>query len=107
MGNDSRNRQVDALIDDGVEIREGDQVRVALAPQNLLRASWLVYGIPLCGALFAAALAYLLGAGEASSVLAALGGIAGGLMIARRRLRAADCLRRFTPVIVERLPAPR
>lgn len=88
-------------------MHEGDQVRIELAPSNLLRASMIVYGLPLSGAVLGAALAYLAGLGELFAATAALGGIFAGLMVARMRLRRSGCLREFTPTIVERLPVGR
>lgn len=98
----SKRRRVRALVADGVEIREGDEVRIELAPRNLLRASWLVYGVPLTAAVLTAALAYLLDFGDAAAALVAIAGLVVGLLIAHRRLRAAGCLRDFTPTIVGR-----
>ncbi len=103
LAGDPADRCVEALIGAGLEVCEGDEVRISLAPENLLQASWLVYGLPLCGALSGAALAYLAGLGDLGAALAALAGISAGLGIARRRLSRAACLRRFTPTIVERV----
>lgn len=91
-----------ALVAKGVDIKEGDEVRIELAPRNLLRASWLVYGVPLTAAVLTAAVAYLLDFGDIAAVFAATAGLAVGLVIARGRLRTAGCLRDFTPTIVER-----
>lgn len=104
LGGDTGSRRVDALIGAGVRVREGDEVRIELAPSNLLRASLVVYGLPLSGAILGAALAYFAGLGELYAAMTALGGIVAGLAVARVRLRTADCLRQFTPTIVERLP---
>lgn len=105
LGQGSKDRSVNALIGSGVRVKKGDVVRIALAPENLLRASWLVYGLPLGWALVGAALAYLAALGDLAAAIAALGGAGLGMLIARRRLRSSDCLRQFTPTIVERLPA--
>jgi len=107
LGASQGSRRVEALIGAGLEVREGDEVRIQLAPSNLLEASLMVYGVPLAGAVLGAAIAYLAGLGDLYAALAALGGIAGGLGVARYRLRAAQCLRQFTPTIVERLPVGR
>jgi sigma-E factor negative regulatory protein RseC len=97
-----KRRRLQALVANGVEIKEGDEVRIELAPRNLLRASWLVYGVPLTAAVLTAAIAYLLDFGDTAAVFAATAGLAVGLLIARGRLRTAGCLRDFTPTIVER-----
>lgn len=96
-------RRVDALIGGGLTVCEGDEVRIELAPSNLLRASMIVYGLPLTGAVMGAALSHLFGLAELYSALAALGGLLAGAGAARRRLRVSSCLQRFTPTIVERL----
>lgn len=96
-------RQVEALIAAGLELREGDEVRIELAPKNLLTASLLVYGLPLSGAILGAVFAGLADASELLAALAAFGGLAAGLAAARIRLRAASCLRQFTPKVVEHL----
>ncbi len=104
LGRTSGSRRVEALIASGLTVGEGDEVRIELAPNNLLQASMIVYGLPLSGAVLGAALAYFFGLGELYAAMAALGGILAGLMVARLRLQRATCLRQFTPTIVERLP---
>lgn len=103
LGRRPGSRRVDARIAGGLTVGEGDEVRIELAPSNLLRASMIVYGLPLCGAVLGAALAYVVGLGELQAALAAVGGILAGLVLARQRLRKTSCLRQFTPTIVERL----
>lgn len=103
LGRTSGSRRVDALIASGLMVREGDEVRIELAPSNLLQASMIVYGLPLAGGVLGAGLAYLVGLAELYAAMAALGGIFVGLMAARLRLRRASCLRQFTPTVVERL----
>ncbi len=95
---------MEAIIETGLSVREGDEVRLELKSSRLLHASLLVYGVPLCGALAGAGIAAVLGLGERAAVMAALGGLFLGLVAARLRLRRADCLRQFRPRIVERLP---
>ncbi|MGB5448698.1 MAG: SoxR reducing system RseC family protein [Woeseiaceae bacterium] len=103
LGRTSGSRRIDALIAGGLTVSEGDDVRIELAPSNLLRASMIVYGLPLSGALLGAALAYFVGLGELYAATASIGGILAGLVLARLRLRKTSCLRQFTPTIVERL----
>ena len=106
LGQGTKKRCVHALIGTGIRVEEGDIVQMSLAPENLLRASWLVYGLPLSWALIGAALAYLAGLDDLAAAIAALGGVGTGLVIAHGRLRSSACLRQFTPTIVERMPAP-
>ena len=76
---------------------------IVLEPRNLLRASVIVYGYPLLGAVLAAIVAMKFGMGDGTGAVAALAGLVSGMLIARIRLRKTRCLRDFTPVIVERL----
>jgi len=92
-------RNVEAKVPANSAIKVADVVELSLAPDNVLRAAAIVYGIPLVGALAGAALAYGYRAGEAGAAISALLGLAVGLVISRQRLRRADCLRRFTPTI--------
>ncbi|MBT8090884.1 MAG: SoxR reducing system RseC family protein [Gammaproteobacteria bacterium] len=103
LGRTSGSRRVDALVATGLTVREGDEVRIELAPSNLLQASMIVYGLPLAGAILGAGFAYIAGIGELNAAMAALGGILAGLIVARLRLKQDGCLRQFTPTVVERL----
>jgi positive regulator of sigma E activity len=80
-----------------------DVVEISLAPDNLLQAAFLVYGLPLFGAIIAAAIAYAFSLGDAGAALAALLGLSGGLVVGRWRLRQPSCLRRFVPSVERRL----
>jgi len=100
----SRNaRQFEAPIIGRMELSEGDEVQIELAPQNVLRAALEVYGPPLSGALLMAGLAYLAGWPDWQAAVAAGLGIVLGAAISRIRLKRARCLRQFTPVITRRL----
>ncbi len=107
LGRTSGSRRVDALVTSDLKVQEGDEVRIELAPGNVLQASLIVYGLPLAGAVLGAALAYFSALGELYAAMAALGGILAGIAVARRRLRRSGCFRQFTPTIVERLPVGR
>lgn len=103
LGGLSGSRRIEALIGAGLTVSEGDEVRIELEPRTLLQASLIVYGVPLVSAIVAAALAYLADLDDLDAALAALGGIVAGLFIARFRLRKANCLRQFTPTVIERI----
>ncbi|MBT8103113.1 MAG: SoxR reducing system RseC family protein [Gammaproteobacteria bacterium] len=103
LGATGRRRRVDALIGDGVTVSRGDEVRMELAPSNILKASLIVYGLPLSGAVAGAALAYIASWGDFYAAVGALIGIVAGIVLARARLQRASCLQQFTPTIVERL----
>lgn len=104
IGRESRDRRIEAIVVENLEVAEGDRVNVVLEPRHILRASIIVYGYPLGGAVFAAMLAFGVGLSDIAGAIAALVGIASGVCIARYRLRSKHCLREFTPVIVDRLP---
>ena len=103
FGTSAATRRVEALVREDISVGEGDEVRIALEPRNLLRASLIVYGLPLGFAVGAAAFAYFAGLGDLGAALAALVGVAGGLLVARSQLRRSGCLRELTPTVVERI----
>lgn len=103
LGGDKSLRRVDVLIPRGLDVRQGDKVSIELAPNKLLRASLIVYGLPLCGAIAGAFAAWLSGAGDIGAAFAALAGAGIGVVVGRLRLRRADCLRHFTPTVSARL----
>lgn len=101
FGTSSGTRRVEALIREDISVGEGDEVRIELEPRNLLRASLIVYGLPLGFAVAAAAFANFAGLGDLNAALAALAGVTGGLLVARSQLRKSACLREFMPTVVE------
>jgi sigma-E factor negative regulatory protein RseC len=103
LGGAPKDRQVNAVVIDGLQVRRGDQVSLDLSPRNLLHAAATVYGLPLLVAVVAALIAFGLGLGDLVAALFTLLGVVVGLLLARIRLRTARCLRRFTPVVVEKL----
>jgi positive regulator of sigma E activity len=86
-----------------IDLVEGDQVAIELAPDNLLRASLIVYGLPLLGAFIGAAGAWLSGAGDLGAAITALAGVGVGIVAGRSRLQRSGCLRTFTPVVTARI----
>lgn len=103
LGGGPRDRRVEASLGAGMDVRNGDIVRLVLEPKNLLHAAIVVYGYPLLGAVLAASLAFVIDVGDIAAAASALAGLCAGLLFARVRLRDVRCLRDFTPVIVERL----
>ena len=103
FGSGSGARRVEAPIVGRLELRKGDEVQIELAPESVLRAALVVYGLPLALALVASGLAFVLGLSDWNSVLTVTAGGALGVVIARRRLQQAQCLQRFTPAITRRL----
>jgi len=98
-----KTRRVEARIAPGIDVDEGDIVRIELAPRNVLRAAAIVYGLPLSGAAIAAAIAYLAGLGDAGAAALAILGLFAGLYAGRRRLARQACLAQFTPTVSARV----
>ena len=94
---------VEASVRSGLDLSEGDVVEISLAPDNLLHAAIIVYGLPMVGAIIGAVLAYGFSFGDAAAALAALTGLGAGLIVSRWRLRQRSCLRRFVPVVERRV----
>lgn len=99
-GPDGRPRRVNALIPAKYELEVGDDVRIELAPDRVLAAAFIAYGIPLAGGVVGAAAGYLAGLGDAGAAISALAGLAVGAYLGRARLRQDRSLRRLTPTIV-------
>ena len=98
-----RPKRVEASFNINLDLAAGDNVEIALAPSNLLRASLIVYGLPMLGAVGGAGLAYLMTLGDAAAATAALVGLLSGWLVGRWRLRQRDCLANFVPTIERRL----
>ena len=96
-------RQVEASVRDGLSLATDDIVEIALAPDNLLRAAIIVYGLPMLGAAIGAVIAFGLSLGDAAAAIAALLGLGCGLAISRWRLQQESCLSRFVPTIERRV----
>jgi positive regulator of sigma E activity len=96
-------RQVEAIISSGLDLADGDIVEISLAPDNLLRAAVIVYGIPMLGAAVGALVAFGGSLGDAAAAGAALLGLGCGLAISRWRLRQDSCLSQFVPTVERRI----
>jgi sigma-E factor negative regulatory protein RseC len=90
-------RTVEALVDSDISLGRGDTVELRLAGNNLLAASFLVYGLPLLGAIVAAGIAYLLRLGDLAAALAAIAGLVSGFFVGRHKLHRAGCIDEFVP----------
>ena len=104
LGGDEKLRRVDALIVRDLDLVEGDHVRIELAPNNLLRAAFVVYGLPLLGGVAGAAGAWFLGTDDPGAAIAAFAGVGVGILAGRLRLQRSGCLRTFTPTVTARIP---
>ncbi|MFW5824367.1 MAG: SoxR reducing system RseC family protein [Marinobacter sp.] len=86
-----------------LQARPGDQITVAIAESALLKASLLVYAMPLLMMVVATALAGLLLPGhELAAVLAAVSGLGSGMMVARWYSRSGAA--RWQPVMGRLVP---
>ena len=103
MAGSGAKRQVEARVRDGLDITVDDVVEISLAPDNLLRAAVIVYGLPMLGAAIAALVAFGLSLSDGASAMAALFGLGLGLGVSRWQLRQASCLGRFVPTIERRV----
>lgn len=84
-------------------VGEGDEVRLTLEPAHLLRASLLVYGLPLAGIVLMLAVGWLLARplSDPEAIAYACIGLAAGFFAGRWQLNRRNCLRQFVPKIAE------
>lgn len=84
-----------------LNVSEGDEVRLTLEPAHLLRASLLVYGLPLAGMVLMLIAAWLIARplSDPEAIAWAAIGLAGGFLAGRWQLGRRDCLKRFIPKI--------
>jgi positive regulator of sigma E activity len=97
-----RTRHIEAIVAPGLDAHVDDEVELRMEPDNLLRAAFFVYGVPMVGAIAGASAAYWLSLGDAGAALMALAGLALGVLSSRWRVSQSACMRQFTPRI-ERL----
>ena len=102
LGADRGPRHVDVSLPRDTRFGEGDEVTLELAPQSLLQAARIVYGMPLAAIAVVGVLAMLLGWSDGHTVLTMLGAVAVAIGIGRKRLQRTNCLKQFTPMIVQR-----
>ncbi len=96
-------RQVEASVRAGLDLATDDVVEISLAPDNLLHAAIIVYGLPMLGASIGAVIAFGLSLGDAAAAVSAMIGLGCGLLISRWRLQQESCLSRFVPTIERRV----
>jgi sigma-E factor negative regulatory protein RseC len=89
-----------------LDLKTGDVVVLELSPDTLLRASLLVYGLPLAGLVTALSIGWLVAGPLADGVAIGLGiaGLLTGLFLGRVRLGRDRCLQEFLPRIAGRAP---
>ncbi len=99
LGADRGPRHVNLPLPRDACFVKGDEVTLELAPQSLLHAALIVYGIPLLVMAGVSVLAVLLGWSDLVSAAVMLGAGVIGVAVGRRRLQRSNCLKQFTPVI--------
>lgn len=97
----NRQAMLEVPLPETSEYHEGDHVVLALNPSCLLRATILVYGLPLLGMVLALATGALLSQPltDGVAILWAGAGLFAGLMAGRRQLNRHECLKQFVPTI--------
>ena len=84
-----------------LNVGEGDEVRLTLEPSHLLRASLLVYGLPLAGIVLMLVAGWLLmkPLSDPQAIAFAGAGLAAGFLAGRWQLNRQNCLKQFVPKI--------
>ncbi len=103
LGADRGPRRIDVPLPKDARLGKGDEVTLELAPHSVLQAALLVYGVPLLVVAAVSVLAVLLGWSDLEFVAVMFGAGALGVFIGRRRLRRTNCLKQFTPTILEKV----
>ncbi|KAA8978548.1 SoxR reducing system RseC family protein [Halospina sp. K52047b] len=86
-------------------VTPGDRVLLRMRPSALVAGAAMVYMVPLLGLVLGALLAeVLIGSSDGVTTAAGIAGLAGGLLLARYRLRSAREAGRYEPVFVRRVP---
>lgn len=96
--------EIQVQVPESMALRVGDQVTLELSPDSLLKASFLVYGLPLLGVVVMLIIGWLV-AGPLNDVLAialAIVGLLAGLATGRAKLGRNRCLEQFVPSISSR-----
>ncbi|MEX2122532.1 MAG: SoxR reducing system RseC family protein [Woeseia sp.] len=102
-----RTRLLDVKVAHGLALERGDRVRLELAPDHLLRAAWLAYGLPLVAMVVATGAANRI-VGPGNDLVAVVFGALGlviGVLTGRSILAKDDCLRHIAPTAIERIDA--
>ncbi len=91
----------------GMDLHEGDRVDLTLAPERLLQASLLAYGLPLAALVLLPLAAETLWGpyGDGELALLAAGGLVGAIVAGRRLLARDRCPAQLKPAIGGRAAA--
>jgi sigma-E factor negative regulatory protein RseC len=82
-------------------LRVGDTVTLELSPDSLLKASFLVYGLPLIGVVAMLLIGWAIAAplSDGTAMVLAVVGLVVGLAIGRKQIERTHCLAEFVPKI--------
>ncbi len=99
-----RARLIEVQLSPALGLKAGDEVKLTLAPSNLLRAAVLAYGLPLGGIVSALGIAWLLNhpLDDQLAVVFAIGGFVSGVLFGRHYLNKDGCLKDLIPTISKR-----
>ena len=102
----SKSAQFVVPVPESMHLRTGDRVSLELSPENLLRASFLVYGLPLFGAVIALMLGWIFVGtlSDPTAIVLAIVGLGAGWLAGRARIGRDRCLAQFIPRIATRSP---
>jgi sigma-E factor negative regulatory protein RseC len=94
-----RARLIEVKLAEGLRLETGDRVRLELAPEHLLRAAWLAYGLPLLAMVLATGAATKIADAGNDLTAVAFGalGLIIGVLSGRRILARDECLRHLVP----------
>lgn len=101
LGGNPKPARLQVPLPEEMGLRVGDQVCLELSPESLLRASFLVYGLPLVGVVIALLIGWLVAGPlpDTSAIGLAIVGLLTGLAVGRARIGRNRCLERFVPAI--------
>lgn len=99
-----RSRLIDVNVPPGMDLKPGDDVKLALAPSHLLRAAVLAYGLPMAGVVIALGIAWIFSkaVNDVLAVVLSICGLAAGALLGRHFLNQDGCLKNLVPTVSER-----
>ncbi len=101
LSGSTRPAMLEVSLSPQLKLSQGDEVRLTLEPSHLLRASLLVYGLPLAGIILMLVAGWLISRplSDPEAIVYAITGLAAGLLAGRWQLNRRDCLKQFIPKI--------
>jgi len=101
LSGSTRPAMLEVPLSPQLKLSQGDEVRLTLEPSHLLRASLLVYGLPLAGIILMLVAGWLISRplSDPEAIAYAIAGLAAGLVAGRWQLNRRDCLKQFIPKI--------